>query len=102
MDDFGLVKHLAAHQIPLTVCPLSNVKLKVFDKMEDHNILDLLDMGVLVSVNSDDPPYFGGYLNDNFFAMADALDLMPQGIPAVVNPFGRNRDGVLLMMLSLP
>lgn len=75
MDDFDLVKHLATHQIPLTVCPLSNVKLKVFDKMEDHNILDLLDMGVLVSVNSDDPPYFGGYLNDNFFAMADALDL---------------------------
>lgn len=75
MDDFDLVKHLAAHQIPLTVCPLSNVKLKVFDKMEDHNILDLLDMGVLVSVNSDDPPYFGGYLNANFFAMADELGL---------------------------
>lgn len=75
MEDFKLVQYLANHQIPLTVCPLSNVKLRVFDKMKDHNILELMDMGVLVSVNSDDPPYFGGYLNDNFFAMAAELDL---------------------------
>jgi len=74
-DDFPLVNYLAKHQIPLTICPLSNVKLKVFDKMEDHNIMDLFEMGVMVSIHSDDPSYFGGYINDNYIAVADAFDL---------------------------
>jgi adenosine deaminase len=58
--DAKLVKRLAAEQIPLTVCPLSNVKLRGFESMEEHNLKRLLDMGLCVTVNSDDPAYFGG------------------------------------------
>jgi adenosine deaminase len=74
-DDPELVERLAAEQIPLTMCPLSNVKLRVFDRLEDHNLKDLLDRGVLVTINSDDPAYFGGYVLDNYVAIADALGL---------------------------
>ena len=73
VDDPLLVARLVAERIPLTVCPLSNLKLRVFDSMADHNILDLLDKGVCVTVNSDDPAYFGGYMNDNYQALADFL-----------------------------
>jgi adenosine deaminase len=59
--------------MPLTVCPLSNVKLRVFDTMAEHNLPALLDAGLCATVNSDDPAYFGGYLNDNFIASFDAL-----------------------------
>ena len=75
LEDPVLVKRIAAQQIPLTVCPLSNVKLRVFDTIADHTLLTLLDHGLLVTVNSDDPAYFGGYLNDNFVAVFDALPL---------------------------
>ena len=51
-------------QIPLTICPLSNVKLKVFDKMENHNLKRLMDRGISITINSDDPAYFGGYINE--------------------------------------
>ena len=61
--------------MPLTVCPLSNLKLCVVDDMVQHNIRRLLQQGVHVTVNSDDPSYFGGYMNDNFIAIAEALDL---------------------------
>ena len=61
--------------MPLTVCPLSNLKLCVVDDMAQHNIRRLLQQGVHVTVNSDDPSYFGGYMNDNFIAIAEALDL---------------------------
>ena len=61
--------------IPLTMCPLSNVKLRVFDRIEDHNLRRLLHAGVVVTVNSDDPAYFGGYILDNYLAVAEALDL---------------------------
>jgi adenosine deaminase len=74
-EDPVVVERLVADQIPLTMCPLSNVKLKVFDAMEDHNLKRLLDAGVKVTVNSDDPAYFGGYILDNFLAIAEALDL---------------------------
>jgi adenine deaminase len=57
------------------VCPLSNIKLRVFDKMQDHNLRTLLDAGLMATVNSDDPAYFGGYLNDNFVETFDALPL---------------------------
>lgn len=74
-EDTALMSYLKEHQIPLTVCPLSNVKLCVIDDMRDHNILSLLDAGLLVTVNSDDPTYFGGFLNANFEAMYSALDM---------------------------
>jgi adenosine deaminase len=69
----ALVARLAAERMPLTVCPLSNVKLCVFKTMAEHNLPALLDAGLCATVNSDDPAYFGGYLNDNFSATFDAL-----------------------------
>jgi len=75
VEDPVLVDYLVENDIPLTVCPLSNVRLCVFEKLEQHNILELLDRGVRVTVNSDDPAYFGGFVNENFVAMADALAL---------------------------
>jgi len=75
LDDAALTQRLAREQIALTVCPLSNVKLRVFDRMEQHNLLQLLDAGLAATVNSDDPAYFGGYMNDNFIATFDALPL---------------------------
>ncbi len=74
-EDPALVERLAREQIPLTVCPLSNVRLRCFDKMADHNILGLLDRNLCVTVNSDDPAYFGGYLNENFQALHEHLGL---------------------------
>lgn len=74
-EDPRLMEYLRETQIPLTVCPLSNVRLCVFDTMEEHNLFKLLDAGLRVMINSDDPTYFGGYLNDNYFALADAFPL---------------------------
>ncbi|PKF34011.1 adenosine deaminase [Acinetobacter proteolyticus] len=74
-EDEGLMTRLIAEKMPLTVCPLSNLKLCVVDDMADHNIRRLLQKGVHVTVNSDDPSYFGGYMNDNFVAIQQALDL---------------------------
>lgn len=75
IEDEALMQHLIAEQVPLTVCPLSNTKLKVFSKMADHNILQMLDRGVKVTVNSDDPAYFGGYVAANYLALADSLPM---------------------------
>ncbi|MGA7539070.1 MAG: adenosine deaminase [Steroidobacteraceae bacterium] len=74
-EDFELVRRLAREQIALTVCPLSNVRLGVFDRMEDHNLKRLLEAGLRVTVNSDDPAYFGGYLLENYLAVERALGL---------------------------
>ncbi|WP_312209738.1 adenosine deaminase [Acinetobacter variabilis] len=74
-EDPELMQRLIAEKMPLTVCPLSNLKLCVVDDMQQHNIRRLLQHGVRVTVNSDDPSYFGGYMNDNFIAIAEALDL---------------------------
>jgi len=71
-DDEDLVKQLITERTPLTVCPLSNIKLKVFERMEQHNIVALLRQGVCVTINSDDPAYFGGYMTDNFLAVNEA------------------------------
>ncbi len=68
-EDARLVEHLANRRVPLTVCPLSNVCLRVFDRLQQHNILELLDKGVMVTVNSDDPAYFGGFVNENLIAL---------------------------------
>ena len=74
-DDPALVERLAKERIPLTMCPLSNHRLKVFPDLRDHNLKKLMDAGVLVTVNSDDPAYFGGYVVDNYLAVAEALGL---------------------------
>jgi len=74
-EDPGLLARLARERMPLTVCPLSNVKLKVFARIEDHNIARLLERGICVTVNSDDPAYFGGYLLENFLALQKGLAL---------------------------
>ena len=71
-EDPELVKLLADTRMPLTVCPLSNTKLKVFEHMSEHNIVDLLREGLCVTINSDDPAYFGGYMNDNFLAVSES------------------------------
>ncbi|WP_168379343.1 adenosine deaminase [Acinetobacter cumulans] len=74
-EDPALMQRLIAEKMPLTVCPLSNLKLCVVNDMAEHNIRRLLQQGVHVTVNSDDPSYFGGYMNDNFIAITKALDL---------------------------
>ena len=74
-DDPALVERLAAERIPLTMCPLSNQKLQVFPDLRNHNLKKFMDAGVLVTVNSDDPAYFGGYVADNYLAAAEALGL---------------------------
>ncbi|HEY2558304.1 MAG TPA: adenosine deaminase [Caldimonas sp.] len=69
----ALVERLARERVALTVCPLSNLKLRVFDRLADHNIGELLSAGIRATINSDDPAYFGGYINDNFVATFEAL-----------------------------
>lgn len=78
LEDRALTQRLARDKIALTVCPLSNVKLRVFDQLRDHNLLALLDAGLAVTVNSDDPAYFGGYMNDNLVQTFEALPLDTQ------------------------
>jgi adenosine deaminase len=75
LEDPALVARLAARGITLTVCPLSNLKLCVVDSLADHPLKTMLDAGLRATVNSDDPSYFGGYINANYLAVADALDL---------------------------
>jgi adenosine deaminase len=75
MEDPMLVKHLAQTQIPLTVCPLSNVRLRVVDRMQDHPLKRMMQAGLRCTVNSDDPAYFGGYVADNYAAVYGALQL---------------------------
>lgn len=74
-EDAQLIERLRRQQVPLTVCPLSNVKLGVFENIAAHNLKTLLDLGLCVTVNSDDPAYFGGYINDNLIAAHQALGL---------------------------
>ena len=75
VEDTRWVERLAAEQKPLTVCPLANVKLRVFDSIEQHNLKELLGLGLCATVNSDDPAYFGGYMTENFLAVQQALAL---------------------------
>ncbi len=74
-DDEALMQRLIDEHIPLTMCPLSNVKLRVFERMEQHNLKRLLERGLCVTVNSDDPAYFGGYILENYRAVEQALGL---------------------------
>ena len=75
LEDEKLVDRLVKEQIPLTVCPLSNIKLCVFEKLSSHNLKTLLDKNLMAMINADDPSYFGGYLGDNFYECARELDL---------------------------
>src|SRR5690606_30372745 len=70
LEDPQLVERLRRERIPLTVCPLSNVALKVVDRLEDHPLPKMVDAGLFVTINSDDPAYFGGYVGDNYAAVA--------------------------------
>jgi adenosine deaminase len=76
--DPQLMRRLAQDRIPLTVCPLSNLKLCVFPRLQDHNLRQLLEAGLMATVNSDDPAYFGGYVNDNFLQTFEATGLSTQ------------------------
>ena len=84
LNDKKLVEKLVKDQTPLTVCPLSNVKLCVFDKLENHNLKKMLDKGLRVMVNSDDPAYFGGYLNTNLIETAKALNLNLEDVKILI------------------
>ena len=80
LDDDQLIKHIAEKQIPLTVCPLSNLELKVVNDLKDHPLMKLMEAGIMVTINSDDPAYFGGYVNENYTCIASALNLSKRQI----------------------
>lgn len=80
LEDDTLMQLLAQKQIPLTVCPLSNLKLRVVDKLENHPLKKMMNKNLLVTINSDDPSYFGGQLNDNYLRLAKALNLTTDDI----------------------
>ena len=75
LKDRNLVERLVTERIPLTVCPLSNIKLCVFPDLTAHNLREMLELGIVATVNSDDPAYFGGYMNQNFHQPRAALGL---------------------------
>ena len=84
LTDEVLVKKLVDEKIALTVCPLSNLELKVVDDLKDHPLKKMLNLGLKATVNSDDPAYFGGYMNANFLQTAEALDLTQEEIKTLV------------------
>ncbi|MEN8246139.1 MAG: adenosine deaminase [Thermodesulfobacteriota bacterium] len=84
LEDTGLVEYLARKQVPLTVCPMSNVKLKVFDHMKQHNLKKMMASGLCVTINSDDPAYFGGYIEENFLSLQQAHGLNMDDISKLV------------------
>ncbi len=88
IKDENLVEELSKNQIPLTVCPLSNVKLKVFKTLREHNLKKMLNKNLMVMINSDDPAYFGGYLNENIIEVQKALHLSKSEIKTlIINSF---------------
>ena len=88
IKDENLVEELSKSQIPLTVCPLSNVKLKVFKTLKEHNLKKMLNKNLMVMINSDDPAYFGGYLNQNLIEIQKALRLSKSEIKTlIINSF---------------
>jgi adenosine deaminase len=96
LDDQALVGRLAREQMALTVCPLSNLRLRVVDDLSRHPLRRMMDKGLVVTVNSDDPAYFGGYVNDNYRAVADALSLGRDEIAAIV------RNGIRASLMTAP
>ncbi|GGK80401.1 adenosine deaminase [Amphritea balenae] len=105
-DDAELMQRLAQEKMALTVCPLSNTRLRVFDDMSQHNILQMLEQGVKVTVNSDDPAYFGGYLTENFIALEQGLGMTRgQALELARNSFeysfaSPNRKAEMLALLG--
>ena len=88
IEDAKLIQKLKKEQIPLTICPLSNIKLCVFKKLEEHNLKLLLDKKLMIMINSDDPAYFGGYLNTNLIKCQSALNLSKKDIKELaINSF---------------
>ena len=86
--DEKLIQKLRDEQIPLTVCPLSNIKLRVFNKLEEHNLKKMLNKELMVMVNSDDPAYFGGYINKNLIECQTALNLSMKEVKTlIINSF---------------
>lgn len=83
LEDPALLRRLATDRIPLTTCPLSNVRLRGVEKLSDHPLLDLLDAGLVVTINSDDPAYFGGYVGDAFVDARRELDLSEEQLRAI-------------------
>ncbi|OFY87368.1 MAG: adenosine deaminase [Bacteroidetes bacterium RIFCSPLOWO2_12_FULL_35_15] len=80
LEDEALVEELVKRQMALTLCPLSNLELKVIQEMHHHPLNTMIDKGLLVTINSDDPAYFGGYMNENYYGIAKALDLSKEQI----------------------
>ena len=88
LEDKKLVKKLRDEQIPLTVCPLSNIKLCVFENLKNHNLKKMMNKGLMATISSDDPAYFGGYLNTNFIECYKALNLCKEDIKRlIINSF---------------
>jgi len=88
LEDKSLINELKRRQIPLTICPLSNIKLCVFKNMQEHSFKTLFDQGLCVTVNSDDPAYFGGYVVENYLALQDAFQLTRNDIAQLaINSF---------------
>ena len=83
LEDQALVDRLVKEQVPLTVCPLSNLRLQGVTDMKEHPVMRMLDLGLKVSINSDDPAYFGGYVADNYLAIADALSPSREALRAL-------------------
>jgi adenosine deaminase len=96
MEDEPLVGRLARERIPLTVCPLSNVRLRVVDDLAHHPLRRMMDKGLMVTVNSDDPAYFGGYVKQNYLASSQALALGRDEIAAIV------RNGIEASLMTPP
>jgi adenine deaminase len=94
LEDATLVGRLARERIPLTVCPLSNLRLRVVDDLAHHPLRRMLDKGLVASVNSDDPAYFGGYVNQNYRAVSEALQLGRDEIAAIV------RNGIRASLMT--
>lgn len=94
LEDAALVGRLAREKMPLTVCPLSNLRLGVVDDLKHHPLRDMMQKNLLVTLNSDDPAYFGGYVNDNYRALEKSIALTPEEIVAVA------RNGFFAAMMS--
>jgi adenosine deaminase len=94
LDDQTLVGRLARERVALTVCPLSNLRLQVIDDLARHPLRRMMDKGLMVTVNSDDPAYFGGYVNENYRAVSDALRLTRDEIAAIV------RNGIQASLMT--
>jgi adenosine deaminase len=96
LEDAALAGRLARDQVPLTVCPLSNLRLRVVDELAHHPLRRMLDKGLIVTVNSDDPAYFGGYVNQNYLAVSQALGLGREEIAILV------RNGIAASLMTAP